>query len=89
MTMRRGASQTQLNVSFIAPVVIAYLVLYGYNNYITEAYHIDSNKVGFNSDIKWEYIVGFVVVVGSLMVYRGAAEEPGVEYETAPSPARI
>ena len=81
--MRRGASLMQLNASFIVPIVLSYVVLYVYNDIIVSK-SIDASKVGFNGDLHWESMVGVVLVVVGVMVYRGAAKEPGTEYETEP-----
>ena len=73
--MRRGASLMQLNASFIVPIVLSYVVLYVYNDIIV------SKSIDV---LHWESMVGVVLVVVGVMVYRGAAKEPGTEYETEP-----
>jgi hypothetical protein len=79
--MRRGASLFQLNTSVILPIVFSYILLYLYN-FIIVSNSIDSTKLGFNGTIYWENITGFIIVVLGLIMYRGAAKEPGTEYET-------
>jgi len=81
MTMRHGATSTQLNTTFVAPVVLSYVGLVLYNMYSAGA-EMDQNKIGFSGWGSWETVLGAFLVVVGVSLYRHSGE-PGVQYETS------
>ena len=80
MTMRHGATSNQLNMTFVAPVLLSYVGLVVYNMY-SDGAEIDQNKIGFSGWGSWETILGAFLVFISVLFYRHSGE-PGVQYET-------